>query len=100
MFLVQRRMCASCIYLPNTHFNIQKLEDEVRDPHMGFKGHRICHHAPQDSFICCRGFWEKHKDEFQAGQIAQRMGVVEFVDVDCMVDITQRIKQERVGEPK
>jgi hypothetical protein len=79
MFKVQRKMCATCIYRSDSPLNLAKLEDDVRDPYVGFKGHRICHHSKD---VCCRGFWEAHKDEFAAGQIAQRLGVVRFVDVD------------------
>ena len=25
---------------------------------------------------CCRGFWNRHKDEFAVGQVAQRLGLV------------------------
>ena len=50
------------------------LEDQVRDDHTdGFKGFRVCHH--HDS-ACCRGFWNAHKDEFQLGQLAQRLDAV------------------------
>jgi hypothetical protein len=80
-FRVQRVMCATCIYRPDSRLNLKKLEDDVRDPHMGFKGCRICHHSKD---VCCRGFWEAHKDEFPAGQVAQRLGMVEFVDVDTL----------------
>ncbi len=79
--LVQKRMCATCIYRPDSTLDIEKLEDDVRDPYVGFKGHRICHHSDD---VCCRGFWERHKDEFPAGQIAQRLGLVEFVEVDTL----------------
>ena len=79
-FKVQRRMCATCIYRPGLAWDLANLENQVRDPHIGFKGHRICHHASDAT--CCRGFWEAHKDEFAAGQIAQRLGLVEFVDRD------------------
>jgi hypothetical protein len=48
---------------------------------MGFKGWRVCHHSKD---VCCRGFWNRHKDEFQAGQLAQRLGWVEFVSVDTL----------------
>jgi len=81
-FKVQRRMCATCIYRPDSYLDLGKLENEVRDPHMGFSGHRVCHHAPDKSGICCRGFWDAHKDEFPAGQIAQRLNRVEFVEID------------------
>lgn len=78
-FKVQRRMCVSCIYRPECTLNLQVLEDQVRDPYVGFRGHRICHHSKN---ACCRGFWEAHKDEFPAGQIAQRLNLVVFVDED------------------
>jgi hypothetical protein len=78
MFKVQKKMCATCIYRPDSPLDLKRLEDAVRDP-SGFKGfrtYRICHHSEN---VCCRGFWEAHKDEFQLGQIAQRLGMVEFV---------------------
>lgn len=80
-FKVQRRRCASCIYRRDSPLDLAELEEQVRDRY-GFKGYRLCHHARTEDNICCRGFWDHHKDEFQAGQIAQRLGLVEFVDVD------------------
>ena len=77
-FRVQARRCATCIYRKDSPLN---LENAVRDPYIGFRGHRICHHSRD---VCCRGFWDHHKDEFAAGQIAQRLGMVEFVDVDIL----------------
>jgi hypothetical protein len=53
---------------------------------MGFKGHRVCHHSAD---VCCRGFWEAHKDEFPAGQIAQRLNIVEFVEVDTLKGVSR-----------
>jgi hypothetical protein len=63
-------------------WRINELEDQVRDEHIGFKSYRACHHATDG--VCCRGFWERHCDEFQVGQIAQRLGLVEFVDMDVL----------------
>jgi len=82
MFRVQRHRCATCIYRKDMHWNLAHLEDEVRDPHVGFAGFRECHHAPPGSGVCCRGFWDAHKDAFQAGQLAQRLGAVELVEID------------------
>ena len=76
-FKVQANACSTCIYRKDSPLDLKKLEEEVRDPYIGFKGHRICHHSDD---ICCRGFWNRHKDEFQMGQVAQRLGMVEFVD--------------------
>lgn len=61
--------------------NLKELERQIADPRMRghFTGHRICHHSKD---VCCRGFWNKHKDHFDAGQLAQRLGLIEFVNVD------------------
>jgi hypothetical protein len=80
-FRVQKRMCATCIYRPDSVLDLAMLEDQVRDKHVGFRSFRACHHSND---ACCRGFWEAHKDEFPAGQIAQRLGLVEFVDDDVL----------------
>jgi hypothetical protein len=78
-FKVQSRQCSTCIYRKDSPLNLEALEAQIADPYMGFKGHRICHHSKD---VCCRGFWNRHKNEFQAGQIAQRLNCVEFVTVD------------------
>jgi len=79
-FLVMSKRCSTCIYRKDSHFDLKKHEDEVRDPHMGFKGHRICHHSSKSKPACCNGFWTEHKDEFAAGQLAQRLNLVEFIE--------------------
>ena len=81
MFRVQSTMCATCIYRPDSPLDIKQLEDAVRDDYVGFKGCRICHHSKN---ACCAGFWSRHKDEFQKGQIAQRLGMVEMVNDDVL----------------
>jgi hypothetical protein len=82
MFRVQSKPCQTCIYRSDSSLDIKKLEDQIRDPHMGFKGHRICHHSKD---ACCRGFWQRHKNKFQLGQIAQRLNIVEFVNDDILM---------------
>lgn len=71
--------CETCIYRKDTHFDIKALEAAIADPRMAghFKGFRICHH--HDS-ACCRGFWNRHKNHFDAGQLAQRLRFVRFVN--------------------
>jgi len=81
MFKVQKRRCDTCIYRKDSPLNLKRLEDEVRDPRVQdfFATYRVCHHSKD---VCCKGFWEAHKDDFTLGQIAQRLNVVEIVDVD------------------
>jgi hypothetical protein len=80
-FKVQSKPCSTCIYSKSCTLDIAKLEADVADGYGGFKGHRICHHSDD---VCCRGFWSRHRDKFAAGQIAQRLGMVEFVRVDTL----------------
>jgi hypothetical protein len=84
MFQVQRKPCESCIYRQDSPLDLAQLEAAIADPHMPgfFTGYRTCHHTTDDSGICCAGFWAKHRMDFTLGQIAQRMGWVEYVDVD------------------
>lgn len=81
MLKVQARQCRTCIYRPDSTLDLAKLEAQCADGYGGFKGHRTCHHSKG---VCCAGFWAQHKDQFAAGQIAQRLGLVEFVEVDTL----------------
>lgn len=82
-FQVQRRQCETCIFRPGYHWDLDALLDEIRDPRMAgfFSGYRVCHHS--DTAVCA-GFWARHRDDFQAGQLAQRFGIVELVDHDVL----------------
>jgi hypothetical protein len=83
-FKVMRRQCATCIYRKGWMGTpIEALEDQVREKHKGatgFKGYRVCHSQKRGQKACCRGFWNRHRDAFAAGQIAQRLNFVEFVE--------------------
>ena len=81
MLKVQKRQCASCIYRPESPLDLKKLEAEIADPYGGFKGYRICHHSDD---AVCNGFWSRHRDKFQLGQIAQRLNCIQFVEVDTL----------------
>jgi hypothetical protein len=77
---VQRRQCETCIFKtehwPPAH--LAALLDEIRDPKMNghFSGYRVCHH---NRGTVCAGFWARHRDNFDLGQIAQRFGLVRMV---------------------
>ena len=78
MMRVASDQCPTCIYRKDSPLDLQQLEAEIADPRMAgfFKGHRICHSLDG---ACCRGFWDRHKDSFTAGQISQRLGLVKMV---------------------
>jgi hypothetical protein len=80
-FQVMSRLCETCIYRKSWQGTpVEELEDQVRDRWIGFSGYRVCHSQKRGRKACCRGFWNKHKWEFAAGQIAQRLKLVEFVE--------------------
>ena len=82
MFRVQNKLCKTCIYRADLFWDLEKFEAQVKDEYVGFKSFRVCHHSKN---ACCRGFWNAHKDHFQLGQLAQRLGSVEFVDDDVLL---------------
>lgn len=86
------KQCKTCIYRSDSPLDLDKLESQVEDPYIkgSFVGYRICHHFQDESEVCCRGFWNRHKDNFNLGRIAQRLGFVEFVGgTDEQVDSLQ-----------
>ena len=81
-FKVCSRLCRTCIYRKGFGWDLKSLEDQVRDKYIGFKGFRVCHSQKRGGKACCRGFWNRHKWAFAAGQIAQRLRLVSFVEPD------------------
>jgi hypothetical protein len=77
MFQVQTSQCETCIYRKGSPLNLARLEREAakRD------SYRVCHHSTD---VCCRGFWDRHANDFNLGRIAQRLGAVQFVSVDSL----------------
>jgi hypothetical protein len=88
MLEVQKHMCATCIYRKDCQLDLKTLEAAAADPKMKghFKGFRVCHNSKT---ACCRGFWNKHKNHFDIGQLAQRMKAM-GLDVIAYVEHTSR----------
>ena len=79
-FLVRKTACATCIYkMP--WWNVKKLEADVTNASGFLDGHRICHEGGTvENQLCCRGFWNRHKDYFPMGQLCQRLELVVETD--------------------
>ncbi len=86
---VQAQQCTTCIYRADSALDIANLESAIADPRMPghFVKFRACHHAPDAAAVVCRGFWNRHKDDFDGGQLAQRLNAVRFVHVDRRHDV-------------
>lgn len=79
MLKVQKKPCSTCIYRKDSPLqrDLKRIERRA-----AAKGRwQVCHHSDD---VCCRGFWNKSKNTFNLGRIAQRLGMVVFVTVDTL----------------
>lgn len=85
MLRVQRRQCETCIFRSDSPLDLDKLLAQIADPRVPghYKGHRICHHSED---AVCAGFWARHKNDFDLGQVAQRLDMVQLVDDDTIAE--------------
>lgn len=93
---VQKKACDTCVYKPGSPIDPTELEENIREQMRGkpidfFTGFRICHSSRT---ACCAGFWAKHKDKFQVGQLAQRLKMVEYVQDNVPTKIGRSVKAE------
>lgn len=95
-FEVMAKQCATCIYRKDSFMDLERLENQVRDHKgFGFAGYRVCHNS---TTACCRGFWNAHKDEFQLGQLAQRLDAVIYMSKeDAMKCGKCRVNEAETG---
>lgn len=96
MFEVQQRSCDTCIYRKDTKIDVRELEKPCRDPHMNgrFVSYRVCH---QSNTACCRGFWNRYKNHFPLGQLAQRLKAVVFVQHTVHTSAARMMKKLKEG---
>lgn len=80
-FRVQKRMCKTCIYRPDSPLDVEKLEAQVMGEDGMFKTHRQCHHT-EGTPACCAGFWAKNGDRYPLGVAAEKLIGIEYVDLD------------------
>ncbi len=83
VFVVRETICSSCIYRKSSLLDLEKLESEVTDRYGGIVGYRICHHHGEDRNgrgTCCRGFWNRHWNNYAPARVAKLFGLVRFSD--------------------
>jgi len=76
MFEVQKHPCKTCVYRKDTRLDINGLEDKVKDDNGDVQTFRVCHHSNK---ACCKGFWDRNKNKFNMGRLAQRLNAVTYV---------------------
>lgn len=91
---VQDQPCATCIYGPASGADLARLDAAIADPDRTgrYTRYQPCVLAPRREPVCCRGFWDRHKDDFDGGELAQHLGIVRFVEA---LRVQPRIPQRK-----
>lgn len=79
---VRKAQCDQCLFSDKKIVSAKRATDVVKGC-LKKDTYFICHKtqtedAPGD--MCCRGFWDRFKDNFNLGRIAQRLKMVEFIE--------------------
>lgn len=82
-FKIQTKQCDQCLFSRRRIVTAARFKNIIRDcTQLGNEKHFVCHKASlKGDSVCCRGFWDKYKNNFQLGQVAQRLNLVEEVEV-------------------
>lgn len=79
---IQKTKCNQCLFTKNRITPTKRAEEVIRDCLKRDK-YFICHKAQfKDSDVCCRGFWDNYKNNFNSGRIAQRLNVIKEVIIE------------------
>lgn len=82
-FKVRRTQCETCIYRKDSPLDLAKLENQVKDEHGCFTSFRACHHhGTGEETVCCRGFWNRHRDAVTVTRLAEVLGLVVFTNTN------------------
>lgn len=82
-FKVQRKKCDQCLFTDARIVSESRMKDVVQDcldKDTFFVCHKTQVHALKES-VCCRGYWDEYKNQFNLGRIAQRLGVVDEIEL-------------------
>ncbi len=76
---IQKTKCNQCLFSKNRIVDAKRAAEVIRDA-LGKDTYFNCHKAKiKGADVCCRGFWDAHKDNFNLGRIAQRLNVIKEV---------------------
>jgi len=75
VFRVQGSKCDQCLFSDNKIVNDDRKEEVLRTT-LKKDTFFVCHKTDD---VCCKGYWDKYKDKFTVGQIAQRLNLMKEV---------------------
>lgn len=83
---VQKKKCNQCLFSKNFVVKNEERRTQIIKECLRKDTFFVCHKsslASEDGHgdVCCRGYWDNFKHEFNLGRIAQRLNVAEEVVV-------------------
>ena len=75
MFRVKTQQCNQCLFSDNKIVNDARKEEVLRTT-LKKDSFFVCHKTDD---VCCKGYWDSHKNDFTVGQIAQRLNLIKEV---------------------
>lgn len=81
---VQSKPCNQCLFTKNRIVSKERATSIVKDS-LKKDTFFVCHKSSIEGDghgeVCCKTYWDRYKNQFNLGRIAQRLDVVKFVDV-------------------
>ena len=82
MLKVYAKKCANCLFSPNKIVSDNRRKEIIQGC-IQSQEYFICHKASMNNEdVCCKAFYDTMGGYSQLIRIAQRMGAVEFVDLE------------------
>ncbi len=80
--LVQKEKCNQCLFSDNRIVTVARMKEILNDC-SARDTFFVCHKSTvkNDNWVCCKGFWDKFKHNFNLGRIAQRLNFVREVTI-------------------
>lgn len=80
---IQKAKCDQCLFTKNMVVKNNTRRTEIIKSALNNDTYFICHKSSiaSNGDVCCRGFWDKFKNDFNLGRIAQRLNFVNEVEV-------------------
>lgn len=83
MFQVQAEKCNQCLFSKDKIVGDKRRSNLIKKT-LQNDTYFVCHKGSinKQHSLCCRGFWDAFKDQFNLGRIAQRLGGPKFVKIE------------------
>ena len=82
---IRKKLCKNCLFSDNRLVSedaAQRIIDETLEKDSFF----ICHESSIESGqVCCKGFFDNHKNDSLQTRLALMLNIFEFVETDCKI---------------